>query len=240
MIGLRRVLVVAAHPDDEILGCGGTMAAHIAAGDDVTVMIVAEGITSRGPVRETAVASADLKALQDAARLANEIIGVRKVMFFGFPDNRLDSIDLLDLVKPIEQNLRELQPHVVYTHFRSDLNVDHQRVGDAVVTACRPLPGSVVCELLHFEVPSSTEWQTGSSHSGFHPNWYVDISETLSAKCDALRVYQTEMRDWPHPRSIQGVEHLARWRGSSAGFEAAEAYSVGRVRRRIKSRGGAA
>lgn len=235
---MKRVLVVAAHPDDEILGCGGTMAAHVAAGDEVAVVIVAEGVTSRADKRDLVSDANDLAALRSVAERANAVVGVQPVSFCEFPDNRMDSVDLLDVVKAVENHVRDVRPDIVYTHFGSDLNIDHRRVSEAVVTACRPVPDSVVAELLFFEVPSSTEWQVSGSRRAFFPNWHVDIRETLAAKCRALEIYESEMRDWPHARSIRAVEHLARWRGASVGLEAAEAFVVGRVMRRLQASGG--
>ena len=235
---MKRVLVVAAHPDDEILGCGGTMAAHVAAGDEVAVVIVGEGVTSRADKRDVVSHADDLAALRRIAERANAAVGVQRVSFCGFPDNRMDAVALLDVVKVVENHVRDVRPDIVYTHFGSDLNVDHRRVSEAVATACRPVPDSGLADLLFFEVPSSTEWQVSGSRGAFSPNWHVDIRETLAAKCRALEIYESEMRDWPHARSIRAVEHLARWRGASIGFEAAEAFVVGRVMRRLQANGG--
>lgn len=222
------ILVVAAHPDDEILGCGGTIARHADAGDDVHVVIMAEGITSRNQTRNIDTHRHELERLGDIARDANRLLGATSVTLHGLPDNRLDSVDRLDVTKLIEEELARLRPSVVYTHHAGDLNIDHRVVHDSVVTACRPLPGSSVRTLAFFEVPSSTEWQTPASGSVFAPNWFTDITETLPAKLKALRVYRSEMRPWPHPRSLKAVEHLAHWRGASNGIHAAEAFMLGR------------
>lgn len=217
----KTVLVVAAHPDDEVLGCGGTIAAHRLKGDQVHVAILAQGLASRGEVDE-----AERARLHQAARDAQTILGAASLSLFDFPDNRLDSIDLLDLVKVVEGLLARHRPSIVYTHFADDLNIDHRRTYQAVMTACRPLEGSSVESLLCFEVPSSTEW----SNCPFTPNWYVDISGTLEKKVRALEAYAGEMRPFPHPRSIEGTKHLAAWRGATAGFMAAEAFVLARKR----------
>lgn len=222
------IVVVAAHPDDEILGCGGTMARHARAGDAVHVLIMAEGITSRGQVRDVAKNQDDLHRLADTARDANRLLGATSVTLHGLPDNRLDSVDRLDVTKLVEAELARLRPTVVYTHHAGDLNIDHRVVHDAVVTACRPLPDSCVRTLAFFEVPSSTEWQPPASGPVFAPNWFVDIADTLAAKLEALRIYSGEMRAWPHPRSLEAAEYLARWRGASNGLRAAEAFMLGR------------
>jgi N-acetylglucosamine malate deacetylase 1 len=219
------ILVVAAHPDDEVLGCGGTIARHVAHGDRVRVVIVAEGITSRG---ERAANGAALEALHAAARQVHRQLGVHELCLEGLPDNRLDGLERLDIVQRIESHVVQWRPRTVYTHHVGDVNVDHQVVHHAVVTACRPQPGHSVETLLFFETPSSTEWQTPGSGAAFEPDWFVDVHETLARKIEALRGYASEMREWPHSRSYAAVEHLARWRGACAGLEAAEAFVLGR------------
>jgi LmbE family N-acetylglucosaminyl deacetylase len=224
----KKILVVAAHPDDEILGCGGTIAAHAQAGDEVHVVIMAEGLTSRLAQRDTNAVQPELANLADIARKANAMLGVASLTLHGLPDNRMDSLDRLDVIKLVEQELERITPAVVYTHHAGDLNIDHRVVHESVLTACRPMPGHSVQSLLFFEVPSSTEWMPAASAPCFAPNWFVDISGTLDLKRKALECYQSEMRAWPHARSIQAVQHLAGWRGATIGVEAAEAFMLGR------------
>ena len=221
-----RVLVVAAHPDDEVLGCGGTIACHADAGDQVQVLIVAEGATSRQKHRDRTEATQELSALGQAAQQASEILGAQGVELLDLPDNRLDSLDRLDLIKLIEERIALYQPQVVYVHHAGDVNVDHRRLHEAVVTACRPTPGQPVRRLLSYEVASSTEWQPPGSAPAFQPNWFVDISAQWERKRQALEAYAAEMRPWPHTRSIKALEHLARWRGAQVGVEAAEAFCL--------------
>lgn len=223
---LNRVLVVAAHPDDEVLGCGGTIARHADAGDQVQVLIVAEGATSRQNQRDPIQARDELSALAQASQTAGLILGAAGVELLDLPDNRLDSLDRLDLIKRIEVIIRRHQPQVVYVHHIGDVNVDHRRLHEAVVTACRPTPGHPVRRLLSFEVASSTEWQPPGSASVFQPNWFVDISDQWQRKREALEAYASEMRPSPHARSLEAVEHLARWRGAQVGVEAAEAFCL--------------
>jgi len=223
-----RVAVIAAHPDDEVLGCGGTMARHVRAGERVDVLIMAEGLTSRDDARDAAARVDDLEALKRVARAANTALGVTDLEFAGFPDNRLDGVDLLDVVKAVEAFLAARRPSVVYTHHPSDLNVDHRIVSQAVATACRPQPGAPVQTVLFFEVPSSTEWQPPGGYGPFVPAWFVDIGATLPQKLEALVHYAGEMRAWPHARSLRAVESLAHWRGATIGAEAAEAFALGR------------
>lgn len=220
------VLVVAAHPDDEVLGCGGTIARHAEAGDHVQVLIVAEGATSRLQKRDKGESSEELSALVRAAQKAGVILGASGVELLGCPDNRLDSLDRLDLIKCIEARMERYQPSVVYVHHAGDVNVDHRRLHEAVITACRPIPGQPVRRLLSFEVASSTEWQPPGSAPVFQPNWFVDISAHWSLKREALKAYASEMRPWPHARSLEALEHLARWRGAQVGVEAAEAFCL--------------
>lgn len=220
------VLVVAAHPDDEVLGCGGTIARHADAGDQVQVLIVAEGATSRQEHRDRVQAGEELSALAQAAQTAGSILGAAGVELLDLPDNRLDSLDRLDLIKHIEQRIDRYQPQVVYVHHAGDVNVDHRRLHEAVVTACRPTPGHPVRRLLSFEVASSSEWQPPGSAPTFQPNWFVDISAQWPRKREALVAYASEMRPWPHARSLEALEHLARWRGAQVGVEAAEAFCL--------------
>jgi N-acetylglucosamine malate deacetylase 1 len=221
----RRVAAIVAHPDDEVLGCGGTLRRHVLAGDAVSVVILADGETSRETVGQSAAA---IERRSTAAQQAAEILGVGNLQMHSLPDNRLDGEVLLDIVKIVERHITEIRPDIVYTHHAGDLNVDHRRVHEAVVTACRPQLGHPVETLLFFEIASSTEWQPPHSASPFLPNWFVDITHTVATKLEALTAYAHEMRDWPHPRSYRGVEHLARWRGAIAGCDAAEAFMLGR------------
>lgn len=225
----KRILVIAAHPDDEILGCGGAMAKHVQNGDLVHVVILAEGMTSRDQQRDREKRKEELEELVTAAKMANKIIGVTSLEFHEFPDNRMDSVDLLDIVKVVEHFVSKFKPDIVYTHHIGDVNIDHNCIHKAVVTACRPVPNQSVKQLLFFEVASSTEWQPPSSAPIFAPNWFVDISNTLDLKLKALEAYAIEMREWPHSRSITALEHLAKWRGASVGVEAAEAFIAGRI-----------
>ena len=224
----QTVLVVAAHPDDEVLGCGATIARHAANGDRVHILILAEGATSRRAQRDRGASKQALSRLGACAQRAGRILGAKSVTLEDLPDNRLDSVDLLDIVKIVERHVERLSPHTIYTHHSGDLNVDHRKVHEAVATACRPLPGAAVRRLLSFEVPSSTEWQLPGSQPPFQPTCFVDASRTLALKLRALRAYAQEMRPFPHPRSLRAVEHLAKWRGASAGLAAAEAFIVAR------------
>ncbi|AEG59497.1 PIG-L deacetylase family protein [Desulforamulus ruminis] len=224
----KKILVIAAHPDDEVLGCGATIAKHSMMGDAVHVAILAEGATSRGERYSRDKFSTELSELNQAAHNASQILGVSSLELFSFPDNRMDSLDRLDIIKKIENLIDKYKPLVVYTHHIGDVNIDHRRIHEAVVTACRPTPNHPVKTLLFFEVPSSTEWQLPGTAPKFEPNWFEDVTDSLHIKIDALKEYRCEMRPWPHARSMEAVEYLARWRGASIGVKAAEAFILGR------------
>lgn len=227
-ISSRRVLVVAAHPDDEILGCGATIAYHSERGDQVSVLIMAEGATSRLSTRDRSVVIAELSELSVAAQIANKILGVKRLNLLDFPDNRMDGVELLDVIKVIEAEINEWQPDIVYTHNASDVNIDHRVIHDAVISATRPLPGKKLQTLLFFEIASSTEWRPAASAIPFTPNWFIDITPHWQKKKIALEAYASEMRSYPHPRSLEAVEYLSKWRGASVGYHYAEAFMLGR------------
>ncbi len=220
------VLVVAAHPDDEVLGCGGTIAKFALEGRPVHVLLLADGESSR----ESNIGFDDLIQNRNAsAEKAADILGISSLKICEFPDNRLDSINVFDVVKIIEASIRDTLPTTVFTHHYGDVNVDHRVVHEAVLAACRPQPGFCVKELFFFEIPSSTEWRPPNSATPFVPNLFVNIDIFLDTKKKALLAYASEMRDFPHARSIKAVEALARWRGACVGKNAAEAFMVGRI-----------
>ncbi len=214
----ERVLVIAAHPDDEVLGCGGTMAVHAARGDRVETVFIADGVTSRPAERQT------LDRRRAAATRAAEILGAEKPRLLDYPDNKLDRVALLEIAQAIEKVISEVSPTIVYTHHGGDLNIDHRVVHQAAVTALRPVPESALRGLFAFETPSSSEWATTAIGEAFRPDRFVDIAPKLEKKFEALRAYDEEMRPFPHARSVDAVRALATWRGASAGLKAAEAF----------------
>ena len=224
----QKILVVAAHPDDEILGCGGAIVRHTLNGDEVHIIIMAEGITSRDSARNIDFRNDELETLHKRTRQASEIMGVKSVKLYNFPDNRMDSIDLLDIIKMIETTINKIKPDVVYTHHAGDVNIDHKITHDAVITACRPLPKQSVKRILFFETLSSTEWQMETADKTFLPNWFINIEEYYEIKMNALKCYDSEMREYPHPRSYEGVEILSKYRGAIVGCKYAEAFMLGR------------
>jgi len=223
------VLVVAAHPDDEVLGCGASIAKWTCEGTEVHVLILAEGATSREASRDLKTTAKQVSCLAESAHRAGEILGIASITLLGLPDNRMDTVDRIDVIKAIEEKVRQIRPSTVATHHAGDLNIDHRIAHESVVVACRPQPGHPVKNILAYEVPSSTEWQSPGSAPTFQPNTFEDVTGTLHLKLLALEEYGSEMRPWPHPRSVQSVEHLARWRGATIGCEAAEAYMLMRA-----------
>lgn len=220
---MSKVLVVAAHPDDEILGVGATIAKRVKQGDECHVIILGEGITARGNSRSEFDGSEQSPLQKDAIESA-KIIGYKSIQFYGLPDVRFDSLQLLDIVKIVQKAFFEIKPDVVYTHHYADLNIDHRYTYEAVLCACRPVPGWYPKELLCFETPSSTEWNFGRKEQNFAPNVFVDIEETLNAKLEAMKCYKTEIRDFPHPRSIEVLNSIAIKWGATVGLKYAEAF----------------
>lgn len=222
------IMVIAAHPDDEVLGCGGAIARHAESGNPVYVLILGEGILSRYEDRKIADKK-EICSLRSDSKAAASILGVKKIFFLNFPDNSFDSVLILKIIKEIERIKRLIKPNIIYTHHYADLNIDHCITYKATLTACRPLKEESVREIYSFEVPSSTEWHGPDKRSSFIPDRFIDISKTINKKVKALRCYKQELRPYPHPRSIRGVRVLAAKRGIEAGLEFAESFETIRV-----------
>jgi N-acetylglucosamine malate deacetylase 1 len=220
----RAVLVVAAHPDDEVLGCAGTIARHTSEGNEVHIAFLTDGVSSRG--EEKGTREGEIKRRRASASEAARILGANPPHFLDFPDQRLDSVPLLEIAQAIERLAAPLELEAIYTHSVGDLNLDHRLACAAVLTAFRPTPDQSVSAIYGFEILSSTEWNFGASNLAFHPARFVCISGVLKQKISALEAYNEEMRDFPHPRSYDAVRALAALRGSTVGVEAAEAFSV--------------
>lgn len=220
-----KVLVIAAHPDDEVLGCGGTIARLAGEGHEVGIAILGEGLTARYENREQADRVL-LDQLRARSRQAADVLKAKQIVTHDFPDQRLDTVALLEVIKIVEGAVAKFIPEVIYTHHAGDLNVDHQIVHRAVLTATRPTNDQPVKELYAFEVPSATEWAFQQIEPAFQPNVFVNISDTLELKIRAMSCYETEARAFPHPRSPQALEANARRWGSVAGCPAAEAFQL--------------
>ena len=218
-----RILVIAAHPDDEVLGCGGTIARYASEGHQVHVAILGEGVTSRYVSRER-VDSGLVDELQCHSRRVSELLGVKELHTYSLPDNRFDTVPLIEIAKVIEGLVDQLQPQIVYTQHGGDLNVDHEIVFRATLTAVRPLANKRVKGLYAYEVASSTEWAFQQFTPVFRPNLFVDISKTIDIKIKAMHFYEGEIRKAPHPRSPEVLRAIAQRWGSVAGVSAAEAF----------------
>jgi len=212
--------VVAAHPDDEALGCGATIIKHTRDGDVVQIVFLADGFGSReGGIHR-----------DNSAQQASKSLGCKNPVFLGYPDNQLDTVPLLTLVKKIESIVGDFQPNIIYTHSFSDLNIDHQITHKATITACRPQPEFCVKEIYSFETLSATHWQSQSMNNAFIPNHFVDISDyLLKKKNKVLECYDKEMRVYPHARSYESIRALAMHRGATIGLAYAEAFQVERL-----------
>lgn len=219
------ILVIAAHPDDEVLGCGGTIARLAAEGHRVSILILGEGISSRynDPHEADPVL---LKQLHAQAEAIGKFLGAAEVSLAKFPDNRFDTVPLLDIIKTVEAHVERIKPETIYVQHGGDLNVDHALTFRAVLTATRPMKGGSVKRVLAFEVGSSTEWAFQRFSPVFRPNAFQDITSTLEKKIAAMAMYEGESRPFPHPRSAQAIRAKAQTWGSVTGCDAAEAFDT--------------
>lgn len=215
-----KILIVVAHPDDETLSMGGTIRKHVEKGDEVFAISMTDGVGARGKL------ATEIRLRRSAAIEASEVLGFKWYKSFCFKDNEMDSYPLLRIIKEIEAVKEQIGPNIIYTHSASDLNVDHQIVSRAVLTAVRPQPKERCKEIRLFEVPSASDYGHYSITGGFFPNLFINIMDTWDSKEKALACYHKEMRSYPHSRSMGGVENLAKIRGNQVGFNYAEAFEV--------------
>ncbi|RGN33233.1 PIG-L deacetylase family protein [Bacteroides oleiciplenus] len=227
----KRIMVVVAHPDDELLGLGATMRKLIKEESAQThIVILGEGITSRSDMRDLQKWEKELAIHRTNIESARREIGYGSVKTYNFSDNRFDSHALLDIVKVVEHEKEQFCPDFIFTHHGGDLNIDHQMTFQAVMTATRPMAGEQVKAVFTFETPSASEWQATCDPRHFMPNFYMEISEAdLKAKCDAMAAYEFESRTFPHPRSSEALKALARFRGYTVGKRLAEAFQMVRM-----------
>lgn len=217
---MNKILIIAAHPDDEILGCGGTVARLINEGAEAMTLILGEGITSRDGIIDK---KKELNELWEQTISANEVIGIKKVIIKDFPDNKFDVVPLLDIIKVIEKAKNEFKPDIIFTHYGNDLNIDHRITNWAVLTATRPTQDETVKEIYAFEILSSTEWNYPLT---FQPDYFVNIEDTIERKQLAMEEYKSELREYPHPRSVRGIELRARNNGMNCGLKYAEVFKT--------------
>lgn len=213
------VLVISAHPDDEVLGLGGTLARHIEEGDTVTPIIAADGSQVR-------YSDEQHEQLRDACRRSCMELGVSEPEFLGFRDQGLDTYSQIDINRALEELVDRTKPDVVYTHHFGDMNRDHQVLHEATLVACRPKPGGTIRSVLTYVVPSSTDWAPSRAGREFLPNWFVNISDTLDKKIKALAHYASEVPPYPHPRSLEAIEAQAKFWGSGIGLGYAEPFML--------------
>ncbi|MDC6387801.1 PIG-L family deacetylase [Maribacter sp. PR1] len=224
----KKVLVVVAHPDDELLGLGASMKRLISEyGIECRVVILGEGITSRSNQRKIGEWKSELEIHKKNIIQAQEAIGYNSVGVYDFPDNRFDSIPLLDIIKVIEKEKQEFVPEVIFTHHGGDVNIDHQRTFEAVITACRPMTSEKVKTIITFETPSGTEWRASSDPKHFIPNLFIEVSEEqILAKIKGMESYEFEKRPYPHPRSPEALKIQAQRWGIANGIKYAEAFNI--------------
>jgi LmbE family N-acetylglucosaminyl deacetylase len=219
------VLVVAAHPDDEVLGCGGLLALLAQKKTSISTLFLAESGTTQGDD------PGYHEAVKTHARSAANLLGVQAIYFAGLPDNRMDTVPLLQVVREIEAAKKRTSPDLVLTHHRGDLNVDHRVAFQAVLTAFRPLPDEKPADILAMEAPSSTEWMAGAPEAAFHPNLFFDITPVMEKKVQALMAYREETRPFPHPRSAEYLRVLGQYHACRNGIDGfAEAFEIVRAR----------
>lgn len=219
----NKILIIAAHPDDEILGCGGTIF-KLRKTHKIEIMFMTDGVSSR-------LSTKSVKFTRDVRReeclKVFNYLKIKKPLFYNFPDNAMDSVPFINIVRVIEEKVFSYKPEIIITHFENCLNIDHQLTFKAVVTACRPSKKSSVKKILSFEIPSSTDWSLNKKN--FNPNYFVDISNFIKHKINALKIYKSEMRKYPHSRSLKNVKALAQVRGTACGLNYAEAFVVSRI-----------
>jgi LmbE family N-acetylglucosaminyl deacetylase len=217
------ILITAAHPDDEVLGFGGAIARLAAEGNTVSILILANGLSSRAdydPGRDAPL----MKLHHERAERAGRLLGACEVVLAGFPDQKMDTVPLLDITHCIEREIARVQPEIIFTHHSGDLNLDHAITFRATMTATRPVAQYSIKQVLAYEVPSSTDWAFNQFGKSFAPNLFIDIQKVLQKKIDAMQIYESEARDFPHPRSPEILRATAQRWGSYVGLQASEAF----------------
>lgn len=217
----RKILIIAAHPDDEVLGCFGTVAKMIKQGFKAYTLILSGGKTSRGGDYHL-----EKDKLKNEMKKANNLIGIKEIYQLDFPDNAFDSIPLLSIVKEIEKIKNKIKPKIIFTHHIGDMNIDHQLTHKAVLTATRPMVDECVKQIYAMEIPSSTEWNCFNPQTAFIPNVFVNIEQSIDLKVMAMSEYSSELRAYPHPRSLQHIKELAKTNGIKVGLDYSENFML--------------
>ena len=226
----KKIMVIVAHPDDEILGIGGTINLLAKLGAKIKVVILGEGITSRSNERKINKDKKKLLIHKNNIEDARDILGYHELSTYNLPDNRFDTFALLDLIKIIEHEKYIYNPEVIFTHHGGDLNIDHQKTFEAVLTSVRPVKKETVKALICFETMSSTEWKSTTDSRNFMPNFFIVLTEDeLIKKIAAMESYIFEKRDFPHPRSGKSIRNRAQMWGITVGAEFAEPFQIIRI-----------
>lgn len=216
---MKNILIIAAHPDDEVLGCGGLIALESEKGNRCYVLFLTDGSGNRYD-------SEDKKKLLQNVQEANSTLGTFKVIHEAFPNQALDTVPVTTVAQCLERHISEIKPDEIYTHHSGDLNRDHQIVYEATMVACRPLPGQSVKNIYSYYAPSSTEWHFTEGEKPFIPNVFVDIECSIEKKNAAMHCYQTECKNYPHPRSLESLRVYANYWGVTVGIECAEPFKL--------------
>tara|TARA_A100001015_G_scaffold318131_1_gene437035 strand:- start:519 stop:1208 length:690 start_codon:yes stop_codon:yes gene_type:complete len=224
---MKKILIIAAHPDDEVLGCGGLIAKHIKQKNKIRIVFLAEGVTARfskEKVDDPEVIKKSNRRNNNAILALNEL-GVKKneIYLSKNPCCRLDELSQLDIIKLIEKHIKQFKPNQIFTHWHSDTNIDHRIAYEATITATRPVYNFQINLIASFEVLSSTEW---NFEKPFKPNYFEDITKFINKKIKAIKLYRDELKKFPHSRSIKSIKSLSNFRGVQAGFKNAEAFHI--------------
>lgn len=219
---MERILVIAAHPDDEVLGMGGTIAKLTSQGKEVHLLIVTDGSTSQYKGSENI--GEILYSKKQETKKSSDILGIKSIMYGMLPDMKLDVTPHIDVNQVIEKAIDFIKPDTVFTHFWGDVNMDHRCVYNSTMVAVRPVKSQCVKEIYCYSVPSSTEWSPATTPTIFMPNLFVDISKEAQMKYKAMLAYKTEIREYPHPRSVEYLKKDDEATGLRIGIKAAESF----------------
>lgn len=218
----KTILVLAAHPDDEVLGCGGSIAKFVKEKFKVYAVYFTDGVSAR--INSGLKDKNKSQERKRNSQLAAKVLGIKNCFFLSYPDNQLDKIPLLEIIKKIEFLIKKIKPSMLITHCDDELNIDHQIVHKAAITASRPKPNCLINKILLFETLSSSEWKFSNKKKTFNPNYFIDVGKFIEKKLKAIKCYKKELCKWPHPRSIKGIKNLAMYRGQTVGIKYAEAF----------------
>jgi len=227
---MKKILIICSHPDDEILGCGGTIAKHINNKDIVKVIYTHEGCSSRYNIKKNKKIkkkiNLEIKERKEMAIKVSKFLKFKIIDFYDYENLNYRKFEFLELVKKIDRDIKIFKPTIIYTHNEFDLNEDHKITFKATINACRPNNSHIVNEIYTFETPSVTEWANTFYQNKFNPDYFVDIDKFFNTKIKALKIYEKEMRKFPHPRSKEFINALSVYRGGSVYLNKAESFKT--------------